>query len=221
MKINKAHWDTDDSNVKVTMPISKVDQEKRLVSGWASLDNVDSQGDVITSDANRKAFSRFRGNVREMHSNIAVGKMVDFKEDAYFDVNTQKMYNGIMTTVYVSKGAPDTWEKVLDGTLQGFSIGGSIVDDETKFDKAAGKAVRIIKDYELVELSLVDSPANQLSNIFSIEKANGTDVLKGMVTETDIHNVFMCEQDEIAKSSPEDAMKCSNCDQDMKIISWV
>ncbi len=41
-----------------------------------------------------------------------------------------------------------------------------------------------------------------------------------MVTETDIHNVFMCEQDEIAKSSPEDVMKCSNCDQDMTIISW-
>lgn len=221
MEIKKAQWATDGDNVRLSMPLSKVDEENRLVSGWASLDNADSQGDVVLKEANAKAFSRFRGNIREMHQPIAVGRMVDFKEDSYFDPETQKFYNGIFVTVYVSKGAQDTWEKVLDGTLQGFSIGGSIIDSETQWVKDAGRAIRFVKDYELIELSLVDSPANQLANVFSITKsADGTTVMKGMVAETHTENVFWCEDDGIAKTSSDEAISCGNCGSAMENIGW-
>lgn len=221
MEIKKAQWASDGDNVRLTMPLSKVDKENRLVSGWASLDNADSQGDVVLKEANQRAFSRFRGNIREMHQPIAVGKMVDFREDSYFDAETQKFYNGIFVTVYVSKGAQDTWEKVLDGTLQGFSIGGSIKDAETQWVKDAGKAIRFVKDYELVELSLVDSPANQLANVFSITKAaDGTTVMKGMVADTRSENVFYCETDGIAKTSTDDSVECGNCGSAMSNIGW-
>jgi len=221
MDMKKAQWTADGNNIRLAMPLSKVDKENRLVSGWASLDNADSQGDVVLKEANQRAFSRFRGNIREMHQPIAVGKMVDFKEDSYFDQETQKFYNGIFVTVYVSKGAQDTWEKVLDGTLQGFSIGGSIVDSETQWVKDAGKAIRFVKDYELIELSLVDSPANQLANVFSITKsADGGQVMKGMVAETSSENVFWCENDGIAKTSADDTASCGNCGTAMKNIGW-
>ena len=147
--------------------------------------------------------------------------MVDFKEDSYFDQETQKFYNGIFVTVYVSKGAQDTWEKVLDGTLQGFSIGGAIIDSETQWVKDAGRAIRFVKDYELVELSLVDSPANQLANVFSITKAaDGSQVMKGMVADTRSENVFYCEADGIAKTSTEDSVSCGNCGSAMQNIGW-
>ena len=229
MDIKKAQWATEGDNVRLTMPLSKVDKENRLVSGWASLDNADSQGDVVLKDANQRAFSRFRGNIREMHQPIAVGKMVDFKEDSYYDQETQKFYNGIFVTVYVSKGAQDTWEKVLDGTLQGFSIGGSIVDSETQWVKDAGRAIRFVKDYELIELSLVDSPANQMANVSSITKTNifsitenadGTQVMKGMMAETRSENVFWCEADGIAKTSTDDTVSCGNCGSAMQNIGW-
>lgn len=221
MEIKKAQWASDGDNVRLTMPLSKVDKENRLVSGWASLDNADSQGDVVLKEANQRAFSRFRGNIREMHQPIAVGKMVDFKEDSYFDQETQKFYNGIFVTVYVSKGAQATWEKVLDGTLQGFSIGGAIIDAETQWVKDAGKAIRFVKDYELVELSLVDSPANHLANVFSITKAaDGSTVMKGMVADTRSENVFYCEQDGIAKTSTDDSVECGNCGSAMDNIGW-
>ncbi|AXG66147.1 capsid maturation protease [Streptomyces phage Annadreamy] len=221
MEIKKAHWASDGENVRLTMPLSKVDKENRLVSGWASLDNADSQGDVVLKEANQRAFSRFRGNIREMHQPVAVGRMVDFKEDSYFDQETQKFYNGIFVTVYVSKGAQDTWEKVLDGTLQGFSIGGAIIDAETQWVKDVGKAIRFVKDYELVELSLVDSPANQLANVFSITKAaDGSQVMKGMVADTRSENVFYCEQDGIAKTSTDDNANCGNCGNAMDNIGW-
>jgi hypothetical protein len=221
MEIKKAQWASEDDNIRLTMPLSKVDKENRLVSGWASLDNADSQGDIVLKEANQRAFSRFRGNIREMHQPIAVGRMVDFKEDSYFDQETQKFYNGIFVTVYVSKGAQDTWEKVLDGTLQGFSIGGAIKDAETQWVKDAGKAIRFVKDYELVELSLVDSPANQLANVFSITKAaDGSTVMKGMVADTRSENVFYCEADGIAKTSTEEAVSCGNCGSAMQNIGW-
>ncbi|QIN94015.1 capsid maturation protease [Streptomyces phage Wakanda] len=221
MEIKKAQWATDGDTVRLSMPLSKVDKENRLVSGWASLDNADSQGDVVLKEANAKAFSRFRGNIREMHQPIAVGRMVDFKEDSYFDPETQKFYNGIFVTVYVSKGAQDTWEKVLDGTLQGFSIGGSILDSETQWVKDANATIRFVKDYELIELSLVDSPANQLANVFSITKsADGGQVMKGMVAETRSENVFWCEDDGIAKTSSDEAVACGNCGSAMQNIGW-
>ena len=221
MEIKKAQWASDGDNVRLTMPLSKVDKENRLVSGWASLDNADSQGDVVLKEANRRAFSRFRGNIREMHQPVAVGRMVDFKEDSYFDQETQKFYNGIFVTVYVSKGAQDTWEKVLDGTLQGFSIGGAIVDAETQWVKDAGRSVRFVKDYELVELSLVDSPANKLANVFSITKsADGSTVMKGMAVDSHSENVFYCEQDGIAKTSSDDTAECGNCGAGMTNIGW-
>ena len=191
MTIQKAHWESEGDNVRLSMPFSKVDQERRIVSGFATLDNIDKQSDVVTTDASLKAFAKFRGNIREMHQPMAVGKMVNFKEDKYFDPETKKFYNGVFVSAYVSKGAQDTWEKVLDGTLSGFSIGGKMNKWDDVYDEKMDAAIRIIKDYDLVELSLVDNPANQFANVISIEKNQAGDtVLKGEVADLEIENVF-------------------------------
>lgn len=221
MKIEKASWQSDGDTVRLTMPIAKYDVQKRQVSGFATLDNFDSHGDIVLAEASQKAFARFRGNIREMHQPIAVGKMVDFREEEFFDSATQKFFRGIFATAYVSKGAQDTWEKVLDGTLSGFSIGGSIVDSDTEWNKDSQTNVRFIKDYELIELSLVDSPANHLANIFSIEKmAGGDKVMKGMVVDTSVENVFWCPSDEIAKTTSDESASCSVCNSEMQNIGW-
>jgi len=135
MTISKVHWNTEGDNVRLSMPFSKVDKERRIVSGFATLDNVDRQSDIVTSEASMKAFSKFRGNIREMHQPIAVGKMVAFKEDKYFDPETKKFYSGVYVSAYVSKGAQTTWEKVLDGTLSGFSIGGKMNNWDDAYDE--------------------------------------------------------------------------------------
>jgi hypothetical protein len=44
MEINKAHWSSDNGHVRMSMPINKVDVERRIVSGFATLDNLDKQG---------------------------------------------------------------------------------------------------------------------------------------------------------------------------------
>jgi hypothetical protein len=221
MTISKAYWTSEGSDIRISMPLSKVDEEKRIVSGFATLDNIDKQADIVTPEASVKAFSKFRGNIREMHGSLAVGKMVAFREDKYFDPETKKMYSGIYVSAYVSKGAQDTWEKVLDGTLSGFSIGGRMNDWDDAYDEKMDCAIRVIKDYDLVELSLVDNPANQFANILSVQKVDGKDVVSGPAAEISIENVFYDASNGIVKLSDEDSMVSPISGEPMKNIGFV
>jgi hypothetical protein len=223
MEIKKVSWSNSDNHVRFTLPMTKVNEEKREVSGFASLDNTDEHDDVVLADASSRAFSRFRGNIREMHQPIAVGKMVDFTEDEYFDKKSGKTYKGIYVTVKVSKGAQDTWEKVLDGTLTGFSIGGNIIEAEQTILKSDGRdrSIRLIKDYELEELSLVDNPANQLANVFSIQKTKDGQEVTGMIVAKNSEVVYYCKEDTITKTSTEDSANCPVCGSAMNEAGWI
>ncbi len=219
MTISKAHWNTEGDNVRLSMPFSKVDKERRIVSGFASLDNIDKQNDIVTAEASMQAFAKFRGNIREMHQPLAVGKMVNFKAEKYFDPETKKFYNGVFVSAYVSKGAQDTWEKVLDGTLTGFSIGGRMNKWDDGYDEKSDTQIRIIKEYDLVELSLVDSPANQFANIVSVEKVDGVEVVKA--DETVLENVFYDAESGIVMVSENDSEVSPVSGSEMKNIGFV
>lgn len=219
MEINKSYWHSDGNRINLSVPFFKVDEERRIVSGFATLDNVDRQKDVVDTDASIKAFETFRGNLREMHQPIAVGKVTNFKEEQFFDKETGQTYRGVFVDTYVSKGAQDTWEKVLDGTLSGFSIGGNItkVDQVQKGDDM----IRVIKEYELVELSLVDSPANQLANIFAVQKSDGVDTITGIAVDIKMDSIFWCDKDQIAVAKDSESSQCLLCEKEMSNIGWV
>jgi len=221
INLQKASLSMNGNSVNLMMPISKIDEEKRIVSGFATLDNIDKQGDRVLPQASEKAFANFRGNVRLMHQPIPAGKVVSFRSDTFFDPQTQKQYTGVFVDAYVSKGAQDIWEMVLDGTLTGFSIGGAIKETDTELDSESNTTVRVIKEYDLVELSLVDSPANQFANIFSIQKTIDGDVVDGMFTRSNIQNVFWCETEEMAYLSNEEKYSCSSCNSELSSIGWI
>jgi hypothetical protein len=196
MNIEKSLWSSHGDNISLAVPFTKVNREKRTVSGFATLDNLDQTGDVVTAEASLKAFESFRGNIREMHGSHAV--------DAY-----------------ISKGAQDTWEKILDGTLQGFSIGGKIVDSENEVNKSTGKPVRFIKEYALVELSVVDSPANELCNILSIQKMNGQLIFKGLAADVVTENIFYCEDSDSIFISTDSSYNSPVTGNPATLIGWV
>jgi hypothetical protein len=219
MKINKASWVTEGDNVRLSMPLTKVDEGRRIVSGFASLDNLDKQMDIVTTEASMNAFAKFRGNIREMHQPSAVGKMVSFKEEKYFDPESKKFYKGVYVSAYISKGAQDAWEKVLDGTYTGFSIGGRMNKWDDAYDEKADAQIRIIKDYDLIELSLVDSPANQFASIMSVQKVDGVDVIKG--DETVLENVFYDKESGIVVTSEEETQISPVSGEEMQNIGFV
>jgi hypothetical protein len=156
-----------------------------------------------------------------MHGPTAVGKMLSFKPETYYDQESKEFYNGVYVTSYISKGAQDTWEKVLDGTLSGFSIGGKIIESDNEVNKANGETVRFIKNYELVELSIVDSPANELCNILSIEKMNGQMIFKGMAADVVTENIFYCEESDSVFVSTEKEFDSPVSGNPATLIGWV
>lgn len=123
----------------------KLDQEQRMVWGYASTEAVDSDGEIVTKAAMRAAWTEYMdfGNVREMHKPSAVGVVKEYRFD---DVGTW------IGAKIVDKAA---WEKVQEGVYKGFSVAGKVLQR---------KGIRIEK-LKLTEISLVDRGANPEARI--------------------------------------------------------
>ena len=153
------------------VPITRIDKDEWVVEGQATSDAIDSYGTVFDYDSSKRAFQAWRGNIREMHdSTKAVGRAVEITPD---DDN-----HAIAVRARISRGARDTWEKVLDGTLSGFSIGVPKGKYKVKEVQRNGKNVPMYYDHELAEVSLVDNPGSPGCNI-AVVRADGvaTEVL--------------------------------------------
>ena len=139
----------------ITIPITKVDEEQRMVYGYATVEELDSHGEIITYEASKKAFSNWIGNIREMHQDIAVGKAIDIE----FDDDAKGVWIG--AKISESTDGENAWTKVKEGVLAGFSIGGRVNDCKMTQMMIDGKKkmVNVITDYDLGETSLVDNPA--------------------------------------------------------------
>lgn len=156
----------------LSFPIDMIKKEERIVTGIATADNIDKVGDVVDFEASLSAFKSWQGNIREMHAPIAVGKAISYKPIKIKGADGEQ-YNAIQVEAYISKGAESTWQKVLDGTLRAFSIGGKIIRKEMMQNKVHnGRPVHVIKQYDLGELSLVDNPANAIAVIDLVKKAD-------------------------------------------------
>lgn len=135
-----------------------------LVYGKATDDAIDSDNQICDAAWLNKAMPEWfktGGNIREQHSSIAAGvaKELDSKADGHY----------IMAHVVDSQSV----KKVEAGVLKGFSIGiraPRVVRD----DKAANG--RII-DGQIVEISLVDRPANPNAKLM-LAKSDGTEVIQ-------------------------------------------
>ncbi len=125
--------------------IAKVDDEQRMVWGWASVavekgvPVVDSQDDVIDIAMLQKAAHAFISDYREaasMHSKREIGEVVEsivFTKALQNALGVDFDREGWFVGVHVKDDA--TWEKVKKGELRAFSIGGSGIREEVEDDE--------------------------------------------------------------------------------------
>lgn len=148
-------------------PITRQDAEKWEVEGIMTSEAVDSYGTIFDYDSMKSAVERWRGNIREQHDpKKAVGTRVHVS----FDDEKKQVW----LRAKISRGAPDTWAKIEDGVLQGFSIGAyNIQKTERRQVEVNGqsKTVPVYKDYDLAEVSVVDSPSNGDAELTSIYRS--------------------------------------------------
>jgi hypothetical protein len=143
-----------------SFPISTVDAASRTVEGVATDESIDSHGEILDYAASKAAFAAWEKNIREMHSNLAVGRAVSVVAD--------DRAKSITVRARISRGAEDTWQKVLDGTLRAYSVGGTRLRSEIRSD-----GVRRTSEYRLGEVSLVDVGANGNTKFKLVKSLSG------------------------------------------------
>tara|TARA_R100000030_G_scaffold66639_1_gene50766 strand:+ start:619 stop:1995 length:1377 start_codon:yes stop_codon:yes gene_type:complete len=169
-----------------------------IVAGYASVEVVDKQGDVITKEALKDAFRKFMENpsyrnVQLAHSNIQVGDVVPNYTDNEgrlwkSEVDDVGMFVVVKLRDDIEK-AKEVSAEIRKGVLRGFSIGGQAFKRVRKSDPKRGDYQEISK-LELHEITICEKGINPEAT-FSIlkEDKNNTEVNK--LTETENDNEMM------------------------------
>ena len=139
-----------------------------VVAGYASVELVDKQGDLITRSALKDAFKKFMTdpkfrNVQLAHSNIQVGEVIPNYTD-----NNGRMWKsevddaGMFVVVQLRNDiekAREVAAEVRKGNLRGFSIGGQAFKRVNKSDNTHGSYQEISK-LELHEVTICEKGIN-------------------------------------------------------------
>ena len=133
--------------------------EEHIVEGYASSEDPDNEGDLVTTEAIEKALPAFMkwGAVREMHESSAVGTVLKAEiiaGDVEIDGETYHNPLHIIAKI-VDKNA---WEKIKAGIYKGFSLGGHAI--KTVMAQIGGRMIRKITEMNWIELSLADRPVH-------------------------------------------------------------
>ncbi len=133
-------------------------QESVFIEGYASTNDVDRAGDVISASVWEKGMTNYLKNpiILAYHDHDdPAGRMVEHKADS----------KGLWIKARISSAA-EIYNLVKDNVLTAFSVGFKIVDAEYN----AAAEVFVIKEIELIEISVVSVPCNQ-NTLFNLAKA--------------------------------------------------
>lgn len=220
--LNTLQWHRNGSQVNLGIDSFSLQEQGRVVEGYATLDNVDFAGDIVDPQASFNAFKNFRGNIRVQHDkNRPVGKLVGFEPTQVYDEETGKTFNAIKVAVRISEGAEEIWKMCLDGTLSGFSIGAAVRKASIVYNEELNKNVQLIEEYALLELSLVDNPMNKLANIVSIYKAVDSEIDDAVDKGFESSNLFWCATDRIATTISADSASCPKCGNALANLGYI
>ena len=139
-----------------------------IVAGYASVELVDKQGDLITRSALKDAFKKFMSdpkyrNVQLAHSNIQVGEVISNYTDNQgrlwkSEVDDAGMFVVVQLRNDIEK-AREVASEIRKGNLTGFSIGGQAFKRVNKSDKSHGSYQEISK-LELHEITICEKGIN-------------------------------------------------------------
>ena len=146
-----------------------------IVEGWASKPILDRVDDIVLPEAFKKSVDKFKQNpalfpsLRLQHEH-PVGRV--------FDLQVSK--DGLYAKAKIASGYDEADKArimVEQKVLRFFSIG--FVPKEVEYRQEDGKTIRVIKDLDLLEISLTDVPACQEAIFEYTEKGLSVKVLKG------------------------------------------
>jgi hypothetical protein len=171
--------------LSIFIPLTKVDEEKRLVYGLAATETPDKSDEIFDYESSKpyvKSWTEFfqkategksAGNIRVQHTPT---RLAGHAEDVIMNDDSKTIEIAAKVTDDVE------WNHVLQGDFTGFSIGGKYIKKWKDPDNSKYKRYTA----DISEVSLVDSPCNQ-ECVFEIQKADGSlvkHVFKSQIAES-------------------------------------
>ena len=155
------------------------DDDKLVIGGPASIELVDREGHLITTDALSKAFDKYMENFRTrnamvLHSDVQVGWALP----AYISKSGQIFKSGVDNKglFFITELRNDTkiskkvQEQINSGKLKSYSIAGSAI--KTQNIQKGLQEVMQVDELELAEVTVCEKGVNQGAS-FDIIKSNG------------------------------------------------
>ena len=185
-----------------------------VIGGYASIEIVDKQNDLITLEALEEAVKKYMGeekyrNVMSNHSNVQVGEVVE----KYRDSNGVLHKTGVDDVgFYVVIKMRDDIEKAKEisrgirkGTLRSFSIGGQAISKRQRKSEEFGEYNEIEK-LELHEVTVCEKGINPEAkfDILKMEEKNMSEKLEKALEEL---NSLMKQVNSLRKEEEEEEME--------------
>ena len=197
------------------IPITKMDQENRLIYGVAASSDIDSSGEYMDWKGGKQAFIDWNnafsersnglayGNIREMHIDPKTGVKTAagvLSEPVTFDDENEKV-------LFVGKIVDDqAWAKCEAGLYNSVSVGGGYKSRVFDPTKSAYKYVPVLK-----ELTLCDLPMN-LDCTFELIKCDGTTEVR----KFNIKDEKMTDQKDLLKAAIAGELQKAMSDDDLR-----
>ena len=208
--------------------------DELIIGGYASIEIVDKQNDLITIDALDEAVKKYMGekkyrNVMSNHSNVQVGEVVE----KYRDKNGTLHKTGVDDVgFYVVIKMRDDIEKAKEinrgirkGTLRSFSIGGQAISKKQRTSDDYGEYNEIDK-LELHEVTICEKGINPEAKFDILKQDVGGEEKMSEKLEKALEelNDLMKQVNQLNKEEEEDemleekmdSMESEDADEEMK-----
>jgi len=134
-------------------PDSGVKSGDWVIEGIAATSDLDGHGHIITPDAIRgavKGLSERRTVLFNHNMDRPIGRLAQMKATDL----------GLWIKMILSKAEAEIWQKVQEGVISRFSVRIHVPDGAAKEESRRGKAVLVLSQIDIREISLVSVPAN-------------------------------------------------------------
>ena len=161
----------------ITKDMEVKKSETREFTGHMTAEIVDKQYEFVYVDEIMKVMETFMEHsphITDSHSNRIVGEIMGY-EKSEIDGHPSILVKGKIKKAENVMLYDDVWNKIKTGIYKGLSMGGGTKRKENMLLKD-GKMVQLLKDLELYEIAVCETPANPLALIKEVNtfaKANG------------------------------------------------
>ena len=165
-----------------------------VIGGYASIEMVDKQNDLITIDALQEAVVKYMDdpkfrNVMTNHSNVQVGEVIPNYRDKNGKLwKTEVDDVGFFVVIKMREDiekAKEVNRDIRGGSLRSFSIGGQALEKRKKSHKEYGEYNEISK-LELHEVTICEKGINPEAKFDILKQDKGSDVEKALQELNDV-----------------------------------